>query len=750
MSMNMKCCSATVGRVGGENRISTVPEIETSQMEARGDNSNRSSVSGDVSKAFIGDQLQKQMQHFEELKHESAKQRAGFQMFLREMRDLHKKLHEHLNDTVRANEQLAIDIAEHDRVRCVSSEPARLSQSDDPSASPRSPQGEAKSPIKGQSEAQTLVGAVLTRKSVESEKETGSPPQPENTCEVKCPQEGDVVAVESQVLVGDGDAQENHDSADASKTAVSRETQLQQDLKEQTSSGENETAQEASAKSHGDQENEPQPEIAEGRQSRNMRASGALQGVKEGVRRLTGIGQRSASRREYFDGDGESAIRARRWTMTEVEDHEQRYGKQASLLEVFVASNSFSLFTMFLISTNTGFIAYQIQQAADNPYEEVAPVAVQAVDIAYCVLFVVELLCRILVERGAFFTSSERLWNIFDLTLVVLQVQDKVATLVMLFKGNAAEAMQQKSDEESGPFLRFLRTLRVLRVLRIVRLFKHCPQLVSMLNEIMSSFSSVIWLFLLLGLILFMCALVFMTATIDVVRDGAVDEARLEYLKSIFGSIPAAILVLFKAMSGGLEWAKIGDALMDISPMYGAVFISFIAFVLFGAINVVVAVFVQNATNNDRDATTKSRIQNLEAVSSVISELDDGEGYVKRSLLVERLRDKHVVAILQAAHVQSADLSLVLDLLDLEGVGKVPSVEFLHGVLRLAGESKSADVVMLHLEHSRLAQELRQFMRQIEVRFGAMYKALRIKGFSAIAYSKPVPSSLSRVIAIAG
>merc|ERR1711972_189305 len=119
-----------------------------------------------------------------------------------------------------------------------------------------------------------------------------------------------------------------------------------------------------------------------------------------------------------------------------------------------------------------------------------------------------------------------------------------------------------------------------------------------------------------------MLALVFMLATIDVLRDEAGSEGTRKDLKYWFGSLPAAILSLFKSMSGGLEWEKVGDALMSISLFYGILFAVFVGFVLFGVMNVVVGVFVESARATAKKVEIEEKLAYVEDVKRVLFDMD--------------------------------------------------------------------------------------------------------------------------------
>ncbi len=67
-------------------------------------------------------------------------------------------------------------------------------------------------------------------------------------------------------------------------------------------------------------------------------------------------------------------------------------------------------------------------------------------------------------------------------------------------------------------------------------------------------------------------------------------------LRKVFGSVPTSILSLFAGLTGGCDWRSVMQPLVDqVSPWLAVPFVLWVAFMLFAVMNVVTAVFVEQA-----------------------------------------------------------------------------------------------------------------------------------------------------------
>eukprot|EP00438_Fugacium_kawagutii_P008555 Skav206242 [mRNA] locus=scaffold1425:93300:97567:- [translate_table: standard] len=125
-------------------------------------------------------------------------------------------------------------------------------------------------------------------------------------------------------------------------------------------------------------------------------------------------------------------------------------------------------------------------------------------------------------------------------------------------------------------FMRPIRLARALRGVRVMRLFRYVGALRTLLLSIMSSIASLFWTIILLVLLFYSFGVLLTQLVSDYCRDQAIMEtgdlnASPECSSIIYGkywrSVPEAMLTLFMAISGGIDWDDALVPLQEVSPV---------------------------------------------------------------------------------------------------------------------------------------------------------------------------------------
>merc|ERR1712107_920894 len=74
------------------------------------------------------------------------------------------------------------------------------------------------------------------------------------------------------------------------------------------------------------------------------------------------------------------------------------------------------------------------------------------------------------------------------------------------------------------------------------------------------------------------------------------DSMLCRELVKLFGTMEQALQSLFMSISGGVDWGEVMSPLEDVGWIYGKIFIFYIFFMIFGVLNVVIASFVDSAS----------------------------------------------------------------------------------------------------------------------------------------------------------
>jgi hypothetical protein len=319
------------------------------------------------------------------------------------------------------------------------------------------------------------------------------------------------------------------------------------------------------------------------------------------------------------------------------------------------------------------------------------------IETIFCVIFSFELFCRLYVHRCQFFTADGRAWNIFDFSIVMVQLVEKSFEFY-----NAIAQEGGKTGSEFG-FMRIMRILRLIRVVRLVRLLRLISELRTIVASLIGSMKSLCWTMVLLILLMYIFG-VYLTQTITDHRILCAKDndheinANEELLYLFFDNLPRSILSLFQAMSGGVDWDNIaGPLTAEISPVLGLIIALYIAFALLALMNVVTGVFVENALKNATDEQETFMVQHARALFQKCDR--DSTGRMSWDEFQSQMNDPEMKLYFNVIEVDVEEACELFRLLDIDKSGEVDYEEFLNGCLRLRGNAKAIDLVTMMLEN---------------------------------------------------
>lgn len=243
-----------------------------------------------------------------------------------------------------------------------------------------------------------------------------------------------------------------------------------------------------------------------------------------------------------------------------------------------INGSAFTKFITTLIVLNAITLGLETSKTVMNA---VGPL-VYALDKGILVVFVLELLSRLYVERWKFWKNG---WNIFDFVVVAIALVPS-----------------------SGPFA-ILRAFRVLRVLRLVSTVPSMRRVVEGLFKAIPGMSAIT---------LLMCLIVYVSAVMTTVLFG-------EQFPDWFGNIGRSAFSLFQIMT--LEgWSDgIVRPIMEKFPWAWAFFVPFILVTAFAVLNLFVGIIVdgmqQEHTAEIQEATQEAVEQTEDELQQIIKEI---------------------------------------------------------------------------------------------------------------------------------
>jgi hypothetical protein len=272
-------------------------------------------------------------------------------------------------------------------------------------------------------------------------------------------------------------------------------------------------------------------------------------------------------------------------------------------------------------------------------------------------------------------------------------------------------------------------------LLKIAKYLTFFRELRLMIFGLIASLRSLLWSFVMLGLVVYIFSIVFVQATISFLqRDdfGAPQELRDEYVEW-FGSVQVSMRTLLVAISGGEDWAQFCNMMEAVSPIYSLIFILYIMLVFHGVLHVIASIFVDSAMNTSRQEKDELIIQEMNnkdsymaLINAVLQEADkDGSGTVSWGEFQKYLEDPRMTDFLKAIEFDVTEARGLYKLLDVDESDEVPIEEFVTGCFRLKGNAtKPLDLASLMHENKKVMRVLMKYMSYTEEQFGLLQRKM--------------------------
>eukprot|EP00931_Biecheleriopsis_adriatica_P102912 TRINITY_DN77815_c0_g1_i1.p1 TRINITY_DN77815_c0_g1~~TRINITY_DN77815_c0_g1_i1.p1 ORF type:complete len:654 (+),score=136.59 TRINITY_DN77815_c0_g1_i1:34-1962(+) len=364
------------------------------------------------------------------------------------------------------------------------------------------------------------------------------------------------------------------------------------------------------------------------------------------------------------------------------------------------ASVKFQVLFTIAIVTNCILIGVQVEYTA-VVQDEPTPYAFFVLNVVYTILFTIELVVN-LAAQGCrmFWYTSDWYWHCLDLFIVIFSLTEI-----------AIDVMIQSSDVGSMStgqlrIIRVLRIARMARVAKIMRVVKALRSLRTLCYSIMCTLKSLAWALVLVGLIVYVFAILFTDAVVSHLAEnpGPWDVDSSEFLLNrYFGTLHRSMHCLFRCMSGGITWNEAAEALSTISWLWVYMFTAFISFCCFAVLNVMTGVFCQSALESaqrDQEIAVQNVMLNRQRFEDMLMDLfqqidEDGSGRITISEFEDHFQDEAVRCLLHSLELEVGDAWTLFMMLDQDGDHDIDAEEFLDGCMHLKGNAKAIEVAKL-------------------------------------------------------
>jgi len=389
----------------------------------------------------------------------------------------------------------------------------------------------------------------------------------------------------------------------------------------------------------------------------------------------------------------------------------------------YVHSVAFEVAVPLFIVANAALIGYQADWDMHNlEYRDDQQEASYFIWLnrMFTAVFSFEISLRIVAEEANFFRCSNRCfgWNMFDTCIVASSLVEEVAQLF---------SSTRRSNISS---LRVVRVLRLVRALRIIRMLRFFRELRIMVSGIINCGKSVLWASLLIVIMTYTFAVVFLQITASWLEEENLVAVDCEqtvggacHIRSTFSSLLWGMYTLFKAMSGGSSWGEVSDPLSKIHPVVTLTFCVYIMLAVFVVLNVITAIFVDAAARVSDDEATKI-MENIQRKSVWIRNAKElfkvldtrQEGWLEWKDINRLVTDERCQACLQefGLDLDFQSTQVLFSLFDSQGNGVIHQDQFARTLYRLHGNARSLDLARIHSTVASMNRSLREMNKRVD------------------------------------
>jgi len=457
----------------------------------------------------------------------------------------------------------------------------------------------------------------------------------------------------------------------------------------------------------------------------------------------------ASTEHDQVDGNRRPSRMEKAWQEAQAQKKEQEkaektlaqgttYNRLVTRVEIDFKESVVDAVVSFLVVLYTFILLLQTQwrgsQAAvilglEDPDASSWPGAEMAffiVDHVFNAIFVLEIAWRLYQHKLQFLCD---VFGVFDV-LVVVATSIDVYVLQPFDAGYA-------QNFAVGRLTRIFRLMRIFRVLRVMRFAKNLQQL-RLLGDVLSKcLSPLMWALLVLGIIMVGTGVLMSQLLVEHVLDTTADEENRMWVYNYYGNAVKATYSVFEATFSG-SWPLLARPLIhEVSEWFCLFWIAYQVVIGFAVMRVIGALFLNEtirAANSDGEAEVLRKMKEKEAFSQKVYQFftaadASGDGRLSYEDLEAALQEPGVEAWLKALELEIHEAYTLFSLLDDDQDGEVSYEEFLHSALRLKGNARAIDSIMIMHEQVKMHDALKRLSDMVTSSFDEAQKIRdRIEG----------------------
>jgi len=203
---------------------------------------------------------------------------------------------------------------------------------------------------------------------------------------------------------------------------------------------------------------------------------------------------------------------------------------------------------------------------------------------------------------------------------------------------------------------------------------------------------------------------------------------------SRWGSVQDATFTLFKSTSGGNDWEAYYDLVNLAGPIPSTLFIFYIVFEVFAAVNIVTSMFVDKAmklAQPDMEMLLiekrRTDMKNASAIMDVCREADsDHSGKISFEEFEQLMNDTRIRNLFELKGLDIKDAQLFFRMLaGVDGDREVDIDTFVAGCMKIKGVAMSVDLLSVSFELKMLTQRENKFMKSLSERLDGVIELVK-------------------------
>eukprot|EP00421_Protoceratium_reticulatum_P016174 CAMPEP_0168385736 /NCGR_PEP_ID=MMETSP0228-20121227/15071_1 /TAXON_ID=133427 /ORGANISM="Protoceratium reticulatum, Strain CCCM 535 (=CCMP 1889)" /LENGTH=547 /DNA_ID=CAMNT_0008398925 /DNA_START=20 /DNA_END=1660 /DNA_ORIENTATION=- len=352
-------------------------------------------------------------------------------------------------------------------------------------------------------------------------------------------------------------------------------------------------------------------------------------------------------------------------------------GPQGGCVAKVLSHPTYDLLVMLVIFVHFAFTIFSTNRGIAEERAELTHTEMR-VEHSFLAFYTAEIVVRFYVHRFLFFVAEHWEWNMLDFILVIV----------------GFVSLGADSGRQSG-FARVARTFKVAKTLRMLKVLRRSKKLKMLLDVLSGCVFALFWSLMLLCFFLCLFSIFFVQSVTDAISAGEAEAAALATLKEAFSSVPDGMLSLLMAISGGEDWNWLYTPLDSTGSGNGLMFLAFVIFFTFAALNIVNSLFVdravQGATPGLIDAIMHQEIEDKRVAAKVLEVISDlaEDDFVLRSAFRLALQDPTLRDAFRGLGLSFQDPDLFFDVVvqGLEDSNIVELSVFVQRCVSLRGQS---------------------------------------------------------------